>query len=35
MRYTAAGDGDQNAFPDIGAEEGGGDVGILEGEEGR
>lgn len=35
MRYAAAGDGDQDAFPDIRAEEGGGDVGVLEGEEGR
>lgn len=35
MRYAAAGDGDQDAFPDIRAEERGGDVGVLEGEEGR
>lgn len=35
MRYAPAGHGDQDAFPDVGAEEGGGDVGVLEGEEGR
>ena len=35
MRYAAAGDGDDDAFPDVGAEEGGGDVGVLEGEERR
>ena len=34
MRYAAAGDGDQDAFPDVGAEEGGCDVGVLEGEDG-
>lgn len=34
MRDPAAGHGDQEAFPDVGAEEGGCDVGILEGEEG-
>ncbi len=34
MRYPAARDGDEDAFPDVRAEEGGCDVGVLEGEEG-
>lgn len=34
MGDPAAGHGDQEAFPDVGAEEGGCDVGVLEGEEG-
>ena len=34
MRWYAAADGgDEDAFPDVGAEEGGGDVGVLQGEE--
>lgn len=33
MRDAAAGDGEKDAFPDVGAEEGGCDVGVLEGEE--
>lgn len=32
--YAAGGDGEEDAFPDVGAEEGGGDVGVLEVEEG-
>ena len=32
--YAAACDGDEDAFPHVGAEEGGGDVGVLEVEEG-
>lgn len=35
MRDAAAGDRYQDAFPDVGAEEGGCDVRVLEGEEGR
>jgi len=31
---AAAGDGQQDALPDVGAEEGGGDMGILEVEDG-
>ena len=31
---AAAEGGDEDAFPGVGAEEGGGDVGVLEGEEG-
>lgn len=31
---AAAGDGEEDAFPDVGAEEGGGDAGVLEFEEG-
>lgn len=33
--YAAAEGGDEDAFPGVGAEEGGGDVGVLEGEEGE
>lgn len=33
--YAAAEGRDEDAFPCIGAEEGGGDVGVLEGEKGR
>lgn len=32
--YAAAESGDEDSFPGVGAEEGGGDVGVLEGEEG-
>ena len=35
MRDPAVGDGEQDALPNIGAEEGGCNVGILEGEDGR
>lgn len=31
---AAGGDGEEEAFPGVGAEEGGGDVGVLEVEEG-
>jgi len=31
---AAAGDGEEDALPDVGAEEGGGDVGVLEGQDG-
>ena len=34
-RDTAACDGEEDGVPGVGAEEGGGDVGVLEGEEGR
>ena len=34
MRYAAARDGQQGALPHVGAEEGGRDVRVLEGEEG-
>lgn len=33
-RDATGGDGEEDGFPDVGAEEGGGDVGVLEVEEG-